>query len=87
MLRDDDGDAAPAPPARGWLKLIPQGLGFADVYVDDQPRGRVPRQDPLELPAGSHRIRLERAGRVLEEQTVTVRGGATTPVPVRLEAQ
>ena len=68
---------------------MPQGLGFADVFIDGEgtPRGRIPRQEPFELTPGAHRIRLERSGEVVGGLEVTVKPDETVRLPVPLEAR
>lgn len=52
----------PRPPPSGWL-LISAGALEAELRVDGEPYGRVPAR--LQLAAGAHAVRVERAGAVL----------------------
>ncbi len=78
---------ADAPPEDGRLTIVLSGLGFAEVFVDDEktPRGRVPCQTPFELSAGPHRIRLQRAGEVLDDQHVNISPGAAQTLSGNVE--
>jgi hypothetical protein len=66
----------------GFLDVRPSE-GQAVATVDGESVGVV--QGPVELPAGPHRLRLERSGFLPTERDIVVPLGRTETLPVRLE--
>ncbi len=64
------------------IKSTPDG---AEITVDDKYMGSTP--STLRLPAGDHKIRLEKPGFKSWEKTLTVSGGGTATVNATLETQ
>ncbi|MFI5280901.1 MAG: PEGA domain-containing protein, partial [Gemmatimonadales bacterium] len=59
-------------PGRLFVNATPWGL----VYVDGQSVGNTPRAD-IQLPAGTHRLRIVREGYDTFDRTITVGAGET----------
>ena len=71
--RSEASRRAAGPP--GYLSVSLRG-GWADIYVDGEPKGRTPRR--LKLSAGRHRVELRPFGRTPAlRRTVRVRPGQT----------
>ncbi len=66
----------------GTLRLISP---WADVYVDNVHKGRLPRANDLELPAGKHKLRLEKPGFKTHEAVITITADEMTEYPVTWE--
>lgn len=64
------------------VKSAPDG---ADITVDDKYMGSTP--STLKLPAGDHRIKLEKSGYKAWEKVLTVTSGATTTINPSLEKE
>lgn len=59
----------------------------ARLYVGDLPAIELPREEPLLLNAGIHRLRLEKAGYVSVSRTVTLVGGEEVSIGLELDAE
>ncbi|MBX3185903.1 MAG: PEGA domain-containing protein [Labilithrix sp.] len=58
----------------------------AAVAIDDAPYGTTPLAGPIRLSAGPHRVRITKEGFVPFDQAPNITAGATTSLPVKLEA-
>lgn len=72
--------------ARTGLLAIETTEPGAAILVDDKPSGTTPLAAPLRLPVGPHRVRVTKDGFLPFDQAPNVAAGATTNVPVKLEA-
>jgi serine/threonine protein kinase len=71
------GAPAPRPAARvGTGKLFISATPWAELSIDGRPVGNTPRAN-LELPAGTHRLHLQRDGFLPYDTSITVAPGAT----------
>lgn len=66
----------PAPPSPARGQVVVSSVPWAELYVDGRLVGNTPIMN-LRLPAGQHRLRLERAGFRPYEQVVNLASGQT----------
>lgn len=74
--------AAPAAQSHLWIKTNPP---FAKIYVDGKEMGSTPLNAPLAVPAGQHRLELERAGCRTTRTEFTVADGETASLRFTLD--
>jgi serine/threonine-protein kinase len=79
------GKPVAVPKGKGTLHLIVKG-GWADIYVDEKKRGRVPPMHTLELSAGRHKLELINPGLQPYRTFVTIPSGQTLEHEVSLQA-
>ncbi|MFK7989334.1 MAG: PEGA domain-containing protein [Sandaracinaceae bacterium] len=73
-------------PRDGELSLmIPAPLEGAEVFINEESVGFAPL-DPLTLPAGTHTVRVQRAGFTTFDDVVTIEGGQATELMVDMIA-
>jgi hypothetical protein len=60
----------------GTLRLLSRG--WADVYVDGRPKGRLPQANSLELSAGKHKLKLVKPGYKTYEAVIVITAEETT---------
>lgn len=88
-LADDDRQAIAATMATLQGKVATLDLSAnvesATVSIDGRPRGKLPRQGPLRVLPGEHRVRVTRDGYATFEQVVKVEPGGRVQVDARLE--
>jgi hypothetical protein len=75
--------AVNAPKGPGKLHLILKG--WADVYVDGKPFGRVPPKNKLELEPGQYRVELKNPAVKTYVANITIKPGETTQLSVKFE--
>src|SRR6185503_14219450 len=71
-------------PLVGKLEITANVEG-ADVFVDDKPAGKTPLAAPVYANAGRRRVRVEKDGMAPFKDEVTVKGGSSQPLEVKLE--
>jgi serine/threonine-protein kinase len=88
--RPADPEISPSPPSasvalpaagKGWLQLLV--IPWAEVSVDDRRVGTTPMR-ALELPAGTHSVRLSHPDYGLLLREVSIQHGETTRLEVDL---
>ncbi len=72
-----------APPARDGLLTVRCSLPSVTVLVDDHQVATTPAEQPILIPEGTHRLRLERPG--YQSQTTTVRVSRNTATSIHCQ--
>ena len=72
--------------ARPGTLLIQSPVEGAEVLVDEESVGFTPLEEPVEVSAGSHTVRVRRSGYTEYDQVVEVRPGRETTVAVDMMA-
>jgi serine/threonine-protein kinase len=78
----EEHEPPPAPPAPGALKL--EVRGWADVWINGKPRGKVPPQHLFALPSGAHDVDFIRSGKRLARRRIDVKPGEVVKLQIDL---